>query len=802
MLDKAKTIKEAQKLLAKGLIDKAIAEWEKVAQAYPDGNTYNFIGDLFVKKGDKVAAAGAFHKAAKIYMDEGFSLKSLAIFKKILNVNPQNAPALIALGELNEEKNIQTDAIRYYLAAADVLSKENKKDELLKVYDKILNLAPNNIQLRVKVADMFAKEAFVFEASKEFFHIGQLFMKGGDLGNAKTYFLKAIEMQPGNKDTLMALSFLFEKQGDLRQAVAYINNAIERLGEAVDLLLRKSHLLASSGAFNDAAAAISKVIEIDPQNMLARKQMADLYAKAGNHEKAWAEYQLIIDKLVSENHQDEAIRILSTFKSYAPVENSRKLVELYRATGNDEAAVNELIALHETFKSEGNNQDAIKCLKDALDINPARDDIRDMVTQLEGIGTEVWQEEAGLSLGVGLGEAPSAEALEQAPEAAAMEAAPSAEGTGAIGEVKTLEEVLTETDIFLRYGLFSDARTLLEKYKDIFPESVDVYLKLKNIYTDIGEKDLAVDSCITLAALYDQQGDEAQSRAMLLTAYEMNPTDPRLAGRIAPQAVEAPTAEAGGEGDMAEADFYYQQGFYKEAEVIYRRLLAKCPDDEAIQEKLRRSELGLAAPVEAPAVAAEGEEEAVVPEFEAEGALASEPTLENDVLGIFDEFKKGIEKEIEAEDAETHYNLGIAYREMGLIDDSIKEFQTSQRDPGYLISSCTMLGACYMQKGLYQLAVEAFSTALIKTDPKDEASWSLKYDLAEAHEMNNDPRQALQLFTEVYGWNANFRHVAEKLDHVRKSEALLKAQPPKAAEPAAAQAPSKPAGRKDRVSYL
>ena len=158
MSDKTAIIREAQKFLARGQIDKAIAEWEKLIKESPDANTYNTIGDLYLKKGDKTPAIDSFHKAARFFRDEGFSLKALALYKKILNIDTSNTSALYALGELSEEKGLTTDAIKYYLASADILSKEGKKDELLKAYDKILRLSPSNIPLRNKVAEIFKKK--------------------------------------------------------------------------------------------------------------------------------------------------------------------------------------------------------------------------------------------------------------------------------------------------------------------------------------------------------------------------------------------------------------------------------------------------------------------------------------------------------------------------------------------------------------------------------------------------------------------------------------------------------------------
>jgi tetratricopeptide (TPR) repeat protein len=166
-----------------------------------------------------------------------------------------------------------------------------------------------------------------------------------------------------------------------------------------------------------------------------------------------------------------------------------------------------------------------------------------------------------------------------------------------------------------------------------------------------------------------------------------------------------------------------------------------------------------------------------------------EPTLDNDVLEIFQEFKKGLEDQIEDEDSETHYNLGIAYKEMGLVDDAIKEFQTAQKDKKSFLQSSSMLGVCYMEKGLYSLAIDVLNKTLKSIKEHSESSWSIKYDLAEAYEKNNNPKESLDLYTEVYGWNAKFRNVSEKVN-------LLKTQTAKAV------GNDKTKGRKDRVSYL
>lgn len=789
MSDKAAIIKEAQKYLARGQIDKAIAEWEKLLKEFPDGNTYNTIGDLYLKKGDKNSAIDSFHKSARFFRDEGFSLKALALYKKILNIDPSNAEAMNALGELSEEKGLVTDAIKYYLASADILSKKGKKDALLQTYDKILNLSPSNIPLRNKVAELFIKEGLQIEAAKEYLHIARLYDDKDDSENAKGYFTKAMGLQPNNKGALLGLSSIYERTGDLEQALEYTKKAIALSPDDVELSLKCAQLLIKLESFADALPYISKVIESEPSNITARKLLGEVYLKEGDKQKAWEEYSRVIDEIVFEEKIDEAIDTLLMFRDIEPVETRKKLVSLYKQKGDSEAAFGELVFLGDAFilSENGMLKEALNCYREALQMHP--DDV-----ELEGKVADLERE---------LGE----EYVTAKPE-------------------KSVEESLAEADIFLRYGLYDEARTLLENLKMRERENIDVHAKLKSLYIDTGDKEQAVTECLILAELYDRAGDIEQREGVLKEAYEISPDDPRLLERTAMQPSAefiSPVSEEIAPGlniedyseDMAEAEFYLRQGLYEEAKAIYQKLLELFPDNEEIRQKLSSMEIEAAAPEEEitaeekpaeefekpPEEAVErpseefGEkpaEEFVIPDI-LEAQEVMEPAMESDMLDIFAEFKKGLEKEVGAEDSETHYNLGIAYKEMGLIDDAIREFQISKNDPKRFTQSINMLGICYMAKGLFPLAIDSFKSALEKIETKDESYWGVKYDIAEAYERNEDRKEALDIYTEIYGWNSKFRNVAEKLN-------LLKVMVAKPAEKPVISEKQKI--KKDRVSYL
>jgi tetratricopeptide (TPR) repeat protein len=835
-LDKASIIKEAQKYLAKGQIDKAIAEWEKVLQGSQDANAFNTVGDLYLKKNDRQNAIERFHRAAEIFRKEGFSLKALALYKKILNINPHDAKSHLALGELNEEKNIATDAIKYYLAAGDMFHKANQKTEAVNTYKRILKIASGNLSMRLKIAELFSKEGFAEETAEEYVSISAIYEEQGELEKAKDYLEKAIEIKPGNRAALIGLGNFYEKRGEAQKALDYFKTAIVKTGKSNELVLKAARLAFQMEDYTDAREFADAVVESDPSNLEARRLIAEILMRQGDMEAAWKEYAPVLDELIFLNRLDEAIEILLLFKEIEPVEARRKLITFYKQKEDNESALRELREIGEILEESGMLQEATGCYKEALSLAPDDEDIKARLAELEKV--------------------PSDEEDEK--------------------EQKPVEQVLVEAEVFLGYALYEDARRLLEGLKLRAPGNVDLHLKLKTLYKSTNDHEQAVTECIILSELYKRSGDAAAREAVIKEAFSINRGDPRLIDRFgqppeepeekiedastgdereleeepseeaapeharqegddgsqSPEVVEpAETGslpsgdnlfESGGEldnysEDLSEADFYVKQGILDEAEEIYRRLLASFPENQTLKAKLEEIDnLRIESEKMEEAIAAEEAELANLQSITIDDVMGSEepaePAIESDVLEIFEEFKKGLAKELEAEDTETHYNLGIAYKEMGLLDDAIREFQVSRQDPKFFIHSASMLGVCYMEKGLYPLAIEAIQSALMKVTKKEEAHWGLKYDLALAFEKSGKMKEALDLFMEVYGWDSKFRDVADKISVcqagagkrpvVAVSPKEAHEAPPAGREEKEGEGTNREPVKKNRVSYI
>ncbi len=141
-------------------------------------------------------------------------------------------------------------------------------------------------------------------------------------------------------------------------------------------------------------------------------------------------------------------------------------------------------------------------------------------------------------------------------------------------------------------------------------------------------------------------------------------------------------------------------------------------------------------------------------------ASPSEPSLEEIVEG----FKRGVAEHLSAEDYDTHFNLGIAYREMGLLDEAIGEFQLSSKDPRYLVESSSMLGMSFLEKGLPDLALKWYRKGLEAPALDETAMLGLLYDMAVVLEQSGDSQAAHTTWVEIYGINSTYRDVAERLE--------------------------------------
>ncbi len=651
MTDKAAITTTAQKFLAKGQIDMAIAEMKKLIGDGTDGNLHNLIGDLYFRKNSTNEAIEYFAKAADIFRKDGFNLKAVALYKKILNISSTEVYALIALAELNEEKGLIGNAVENYFTVADIHIKGKSTEKAFDIYQKVLKLSPENINLKNRIAGFYEKLGLSGETVKLYIEIAAGYSEKGEIEKAKGYFEKVLGIDPHNLASLIGLSRIAEKENDIGQAVDFMEKALSISPDDKELLLQRTQLALVSGDTDEAKGMLSKILGADPSNASANKLLGEIYIKENALEKAWEVLMPYVDDAIMSGNWDDALEFLDTFKELDPVAVRLRLASISKSRGNTVEAVKELKELARLYEDRDQHNSALQSYKDILGFDPGDGEVKARVEELE--------------VQLGISSAPGPD---------------------------------------------------------------------KNIVIDVesilsGKDDTDVD-------------------------VEMDTTPPAPeVDETVPSEVEAMSSEEFDE-KKTEADFYIQYGFKDQALKLYERLLAASPGNKEIEEKLR-------------SLSSAEEPAAAVEPVEAETHDDANILTDNDVKDIFKEFQEGLEKEVGEKDSDTHYNLGIAYKEMGLIEDAIKELEISAKDPKKNLLSIGMIAICYMSQGLYPAAIREYKRAIESISPDNDSYLGFNYDLADAYSKNKDYRNALKKLIEIHEMSPDFRNVKQKMEKIK-----------------------------------
>lgn len=145
--DKDAHIDKARQLAESGKFALAISVWRQLLEETPhnDATIYNTIGDLCLKKKDTGEAIDAYGQGARCYLQEGFHLKAIALYRKILKLDPNRADVYALLGDLNVVRGLTNNAVADYLAGAKTYVQSRKPLYALTLLRKIVKVDPQNM---------------------------------------------------------------------------------------------------------------------------------------------------------------------------------------------------------------------------------------------------------------------------------------------------------------------------------------------------------------------------------------------------------------------------------------------------------------------------------------------------------------------------------------------------------------------------------------------------------------------------------------------------------------------------------
>jgi tetratricopeptide (TPR) repeat protein len=264
------------------------------------------------------------------------------------------------------------------------------------------------------------------------------------------------------------------------------------------------------------------------------------------------------------------------------------------------------------------------------------------------------------------------------------------------------------------------------------------------------------------------------------------PSGAPRAPSIAPAALVASLGVASSrelEDALDEAEFFCSRGLYDDARAILSEQLTKHPNNPLLRERVaeldaqdeqrggsgareRPQEPDRAYDIAASLDALESlDYNGIQP---AEGHAA--PDQQVDVEEVFAKFKEGVAKQISVDDSDSHYNLGIAYKEMMLIDDAIREFEVAAQDPKRECVCRSMIGMIEIERGRLNEAIDAFLMGLNSPNKDAQQETVLCYEIGAAYEAKKMNKDALSYYQKAMRRDPNYRDVQERVRRLAKNE--------------------------------
>jgi tetratricopeptide (TPR) repeat protein len=823
-------LQSAEKHVGKGKLDQALKDYLRVLDENPkDIATLNRVGDLYVRMNRQAESIPFFTRIAEFYSRDGFFLKAIAIYKKINKIDPARLDVYDRLADLYHKQGLTQDARSQYQVLADHYLKTGKTEEAVSAYKKMAAVEPNDLRIQVKLADLYRSSNQVDQAVMQYGLIGSMLLRRGAHDEAAAVFQKALELSPNDAGIQKNLVRSLIAQRNPTAAIAILK-AAPRTADSLSLLAEAQ---LEMGDRADAARSTEQAIALDARHEGARLLLSRLRISEGSFDAALAAVVPLVDGAVAASDFPRAVNSILPILSSEPAHPGAlaKLAEVREAEGNPPEAAKLRLALAHEEERRGDLDAAIDTYRKVLATVPGQPDA---AARLAALAPAAPRHEAQAPPRR-LEEAAQAEEIpeieveidESAPPAAALpraaaESRPTRVPTRS-AEEQEIETLVVEAEVFAKYGLTDKAierlRSLVRRRPDLLPARerlVELLKETANSGLPAEAEELA---SIYRSAGRNDQADALLTRLGLLAPAEAPATEPApSAGRdtAATEAVPdiqfdefnlepAPAPPADFVEDFtaepirfsrpdtapvpeAPQGAAHRQGPQETVSSVDSDFVSYEELGSLLQDEMQRAgDSAPAAPQPPPKAVDDNNLFADEQQFfnlaeELEKELAEDtpavaapamagPEGEASLEDIFREFKKGVEQQLSAEDYETHFNLGIAYKEMGLVDEAIGEFQLASKDPARSVECCSMLGLCFLEKGMPQLAIKWYRKGLEAGTIRELETVGLLYDLGCVYQSTGDVDLAYRTFLEVYGLNTNYRDIVHRvrdLEEVRK----------------------------------
>src|ERR1700689_4227925 len=196
--NKQKVLSAAEKYVQEGQMLNDIAEYEKILKADPkDLTVTNTIGDLYSRLGEADKATECFKTVGDAYATQGFTVKAIAMYKKIGKVK-SSLESVLKLAELYTQQGLFNDARAQYLQVAEEFLKSGELDNAVRIFQKILEMDPENTTMRIKLAEVYVRLGKKTEAWQIFSAAAETLRAKGSLPAAEEVLHRILPLDPGH----------------------------------------------------------------------------------------------------------------------------------------------------------------------------------------------------------------------------------------------------------------------------------------------------------------------------------------------------------------------------------------------------------------------------------------------------------------------------------------------------------------------------------------------------------------------------------------------------------------------------
>lgn len=805
---------------------KAIQEFESGKDLHPDLSIYNRVGDLYLKVNDTAAAVRSYERAADLYTEQGFLNNAVALCGKILRISPGRTHTYYKLAQIHARKNMLVDAKRNLI---EFLERMNASGELDAAFDALKVFADqfsSNQELRVMLIELLRAASREAEANEQIEKMAsELEARGDAVGARRTRErIQAVD-EAGAGGGAGGLIFLDTGVDD--RAVAPPPRAAHVPPPPPPALSSDLQIIAPDpeAAATPPLPELEPVeAEEPPLEVVAPVdglELVDAELEESVVSAEGLELDLVTDTALAETtptlegleptFEEHALSGGATAVTPDPDLILEPTVEDFGDAGT--APRGSLVLDEPTEPPMLEAEAGTAGVPDATlaELQP----LEPLEPDADVRPTEAWDE---LPVDTGAGEAEEdAAAGPTALEAEPVEAepAPYAESL----ETIELDEAAAPTvEAALPGALPTVAELEAQVAED--PDKPEPHRQLGEAYLLDGRTDLAIDEFELALAGYEFEDRREEAEGLLALLVTLEPENVRYYQKAVEYAYRSGDRERLMIAYLDLADVLMRLEAPDKAAAVYGRVLEHEPDNRRARAALEALAAAAAepestppavAPVPPPAVPgvrpaawqppaapAEPAAEAAPPEpppaavpqadgsplgFVDLGALViddegprdtrmkvghEEPTgdEQRDFQEMLEQFKRGIDENIGIDDYEAHYDLGIAFKEMGLLDEAIAEFQKALRAPDGRLRTSEALGVCFFDKGQFPVAEAVLRRAVESLPGGDEEKIGLIYWLGRACEAQQRVADAARCYERAMAVDIRFMDLSDRVQRL------------------------------------